>query len=142
MYVNRVFFCSFQREEAVMIVLWVEHQCFSDTVAFIQGSPTKYATGKSFHEAIARFAIFFSEDLGLNVSRRGQNWYVSRRLGIAGKCKRIFSCNIPCNTGISVSEMYTLLGKLLFKNQRQLLLSIPEEGEGQKSSNVILFPIR
>lgn len=35
MYVNRVFFCSFQREEAVMIVLWVEHQCFSDTVAFI-----------------------------------------------------------------------------------------------------------
>lgn len=125
-----------------MIVLCVERRCFYDAVAFIQGSPTKYATGESFYEAIARFAVFFSEDLGLNVSRRGQNWYVSRRLGIAGKRKRIFSCNIPCNTGISVSEMYTLLGKLLFRNQQQFFLSIPKEGEGQKNSNVILFPIR
>lgn len=127
-----------------MKMLCVEHRSSYEAVAFLRGVPSKFVSGGSFYEAIARFIFYYPEDVALNVSWSGRIWYVSRRISlVSGHRERIFSCIIPDDGKVrSVSEIYEMFGRYVFGIQKDLLLSIPMEQDGCRSSNVIPFPKR
>jgi hypothetical protein len=127
-----------------MKTLCVEHRGPYEVVAFLRGVPSRFVCGDSFYEVVARFIFYYPEDVALNVSWSGRVWYVSRKISLVNGCpKPIFACVIRDDGRIrSVLEMYKMFGRYVFGIQKELLLSIPMERDGCRSSNVVLFPKR